>query len=171
MWSLRASCQPKRVKLGFASLAGTPPRMRMRSDFACGASRRRSFEKGERSDDMTHGQAETTYFPHERLVAWELALEALELVAGRREKLRGLPGGMAGQLEPAVAGAYSNLCAGAAAREAEARRHFRIALSEAGEAGGCARGTYALGALAESKHAALRAMLLRLCTCLRGLTR
>jgi len=127
--------------------------------------------KGERSDDMTHGQAEASYFPHERLVAWELALEALEFVAARRDKLRGLPGGMAGQLERAVAGAYSNLCAGAAAREAEARRHFRIALSEAGEAGGCARGAYALGALAESEHASLRATLLRLCACLRGLTR
>src|SRR5262245_32798109 len=127
--------------------------------------------KGERSDDMTHGQAETTYFPHERLVAWELALEALEFVAGRREKLRGLPGGMGGQLERGGGGGDSNICGGGAGGGGEARRHFRIALSEAGEAGGCARGAYALGALAESEHAALRATLLRLCACLRGLTR
>jgi hypothetical protein len=117
---------------------------------------------------MTHNEADG-YFPHERLAAWQLALEALEFVAKRREKLRGLPGGMAGQLERALAGAYSNLCAGATARDAESRRHFRIALSEAGEAGGCARGAYVLGGLDDGEHAKLRATLLRLCACLRGL--
>src|ERR687887_1731241 len=100
---------------------------------------------------MTHTPIQN-YFPHERLAAWQLALEALEFVAKRRERLRGLPGGMAGQLERAVAGAYSNLCAGAAARDAEARRHFRIALSEAAEAGGCARGAEVLGGLDAAEH-------------------
>jgi four helix bundle protein len=111
----------------------------------------------------------TGYFAHERLEAYRLALAALEMVAARRDKLRGLCGGLAGQLERAVVGAYSNLCAGAAAQGAEGRRHFRIALSEAGEAGGCARGALALRALSPAEHDELRATLLRLCACLHGL--
>lgn len=111
------------------------------------------------------------YFAHERLVAYQLALAALQFVADRKSKLAGLSGGMGQQLERAVAGAYSNLCAGASAFGAESRRHFKIALGEAGEAGGCARGTCTLGALSEAEHAQLRATLLRLCACLRGLAR
>ena len=89
----------------------------------------------------------------------------------RKEQLRGLCGGMAGQLERACAGAASNTCAGAAAKGEEARRHFKIALSEAGEAGGCAKIAWRLGAFSDAEHAQLRALLLRTCACLRGLTR
>jgi len=109
------------------------------------------------------------YFAHERLAAYGLAMEAVTFVAARKARLHGLPGGLAAQLGRAVVGAHSNLCAGAAARGAEGKRHFRIALSEAGEAGGCAEAALVLGALSEPEHAALRATLLRLCACLYGL--
>src|SRR5262245_35927646 len=105
------------------------------------------------------------YFAHERLDAYRLAMEALGFVAERKGKLSGLPGGLAAQLERAVVGAHSNLCAGAAAFGAEGRRHFRIALSESGEAGGCLDAVFVLGAFDRAEHDALRATLLRLCAC------
>ena len=63
---------------------------------------------------MTHTQ--DRYFAHERLVAYEVAVQALRFVAERKSRLVGLPGGLAGQFERAVVGAHTNLCAGAAAR-------------------------------------------------------
>ena len=118
---------------------------------------------------MTHNPEAAMYFAHERLAAHQLALGALKMVAGWKRKLHGLPGGLGPQLERATVGAFSNFCAGASARGAEGKRHFHIALSEAGEAGGCAEGAFVLGALTDAEHAALRSMLLRLCACLHGL--
>jgi four helix bundle protein len=118
---------------------------------------------------MEHTREHNGYFAHERLAAYGLALEALRFVAGRKAKLTGLPGGLTAQFERALVGAHTNLCAGAAAQGAEARRHFRIALSEAGEAGGCLDAVHVLGAFNATEHAALRATLLRLCACLYGL--
>jgi len=118
----------------------------------------------------TRYDATNHYFAHERLLAYQLAEEALVFVAARKAQLRGLCGGMAGQLERACAGAASNTCAGAGARGEEAKRHFKIALSEAGEAGGCAKIAWRLGAFTDEEHAHLRALLLRACACLRGLT-
>src|SRR5689334_14749798 len=121
---------------------------------------------------MNHTQSDHDgYFSHEGLVAYELALAALEFVAARKAKSTGLPGGIGQQLERAVVGAYTNLCAGASAFGAESRRHFKISLSEAGEAGGAVRGVYVLGAFTFSEHSDLRKILLRLCACLRGLAK
>jgi len=120
---------------------------------------------------MTHTLESPRYFAHERLAAYGLALQALRFVAERKVRLAGLPGGLAAQLERAVVGAHSNLCAGAAARGNEAKRHFRIALSEAGEAGGCLDAVFLLGAFTQAEHDALRKLLLRLCACLYGLAR
>lgn len=111
------------------------------------------------------------FFPHEKLVAYEVARAALRFVAQRRAKLRGLPGQAGPQLERAVVGAQTNLCAGAAQEGAEARRHFRIALSEASEAGGATDVAFDFGAFSEQEHAELRALLLRLGALLRGLCR
>ena len=111
------------------------------------------------------------YFPHEKLAAYELTREATRFVAARRSKLHGLPGNAAGQLARAVVGAQSNLCSGSAHRGAEARRHFAIALSEAVEAGGCIDIALDFGAFSDAEHAELRRILLRLCACLRGLTK
>lgn len=118
---------------------------------------------------MSHNRESNRYFAHERLAAYQLALEALRFVAQRKHKLHGLPGGLGGQLERAVVGAHSNFCAGAAAQGAEGRRHFRISLSEAGEAGGCAEGVLILDAFTQSEYDELRSTLLRLCACLYGL--
>ena len=117
----------------------------------------------------TRYDATNHYFPHERLLAYQLAEQALIFVAAHKDKLHGLCGGMAGQLTRACAGAASNICAGAAARGDEAKRHFKIALSEAGEAGGCAQIAWRLGAFTDEEHTHLRALLLRCCACLRGL--
>src|SRR2546428_8428002 len=77
---------------------------------------------GERSADMDHTRfGSDGYFSHERLAAYDLALAALEFVAARKAKLVGLPGGIGPQLERAVVGAYTNLCAGASAFGAESR--------------------------------------------------
>ena len=119
---------------------------------------------------MNHN-SRSSYFPHERLVAYQLARQAVQFVAKRRDKLRGLPGKAGPQLENAVMGAHTNLCAGAASSGAEGRRHFRIALSEAGEAGGCVDAALDYGAFTPEEHAELRALLLRLCACLGGLSR
>src|SRR4051812_13439005 len=83
----------------------------------------------------TKVETETRYFRHERLDAYQLARRATQFVAARRAKLRGLPGEAGPQLERAIVGAQTNLAAGAVHFGAEARRHFRIALSEASEAG------------------------------------
>jgi hypothetical protein len=111
------------------------------------------------------------YFDFERLDAYRLALSAVEFVAARRRRLLGLPGRSGEQLERAVAGALTNLCSGASAQGAEQKRHFRIALTEASEAGGAIELARAYGALSGAEHAELRATLLRLCGCLRGLSR
>jgi hypothetical protein len=79
---------------------------------------------------------QTKFFPHERLEAYRLARAAVPFVAARRAKLRGLPGQAGPQLERAVVGAQTNLCAAAANEGAAARRLFRIAISEPSEAGG-----------------------------------
>jgi four helix bundle protein len=120
---------------------------------------------------MEQDNQQTRYFSHERLSAYQLALNAFKLVAARRQRLMTLPGGLGSQLERAVVGAFSNLCSGAAARGGEAKRQLRIALSEAGEAGGCAEGAFVLGALTEAEYSPLRDTLLRLCACLNGLAR
>ena len=110
------------------------------------------------------------YFPHERLDAYRLARQVTQFVGQRRAKLRGLPGNLGPQLERAVMGAQTNLCAGAAAEGAERRRHFRLALTEAGEAGGAADAARDFGALSEEEYDSLRSILLRLCGCLYGLS-
>ena len=62
------------------------------------------------------------------------------------------------QLYRAVVGAHTNLCGGASTEGAKARRHFRIALSEAGEAGGCLDLAFDLGALDRADYDAIRAI-------------
>jgi len=109
------------------------------------------------------------YFDHERLDAYRLARRAVQLVHALKPKLRGLPGGAAGQLERAVVGAHSNLCSGAAARGAEKRRQLSIAYTEASEAGGALDLPFDLGAINATEYHALRDVLLRLCQCLTGL--
>jgi hypothetical protein len=96
---------------------------------------------------------------------------AVEIVAARRRKLAGLPGRSGEQLERALAGALTNLCSGSSATGAEHKRHFRIALTEATEAGGTIELALLYGAFSNAEHAELRATLLRACACLRGLTR
>ncbi len=111
------------------------------------------------------------YFDFERLDAYKLALAAVEFVAARRRQLQGLPGKGGEQLERAVAGSLTNICAGASAYGAQKRRLFKMALEEAGEAGGgneFARIYYAFNA---EEYAELRSILLRECACLRGLVR
>ncbi len=109
------------------------------------------------------------YFAHERLDAYGHARRAVQLVKARQERLRGLPGAVAAQLERAVVGAHTNLSSGAAHGGAEARRHFRIALSEASEAGGAIDLALDLGGLTPAEHHELRQTLLRLAACLNGL--
>ena len=109
------------------------------------------------------------YFPHEKLEAYRLARFAVQFVAERKHKLRGLPGGAGPQLERAVVGAHTQLCAGAAAEGAERRRIFRGALSEACEAGGGTDTALDYGAFSAEEHQTLRGALLRLRACLRGL--
>ena len=111
------------------------------------------------------------YFPHERLEAYRLSRELLARVAERRGRLRGLPGQAGPQLERAVVGAHTNLCAAAASQGADAKRQFRIALSEAAEAGGCLDAALLFGALGPADHAEWRELLLGLCACLHGLSR
>lgn len=66
-------------------------------------------------------------------------------------------------------GAQTNLCAGAAAEGAERRRHFRLALSEAGESGGANDTALDFGAFSTDEYEILRQILLELCACLYGL--
>lgn len=119
----------------------------------------------------TEDNDQQRFFPHERLVAYALARSVVQFVAARRAKLRGLPGQAGPQLERAVVGAQTNLCAGAAQQGAEARRQFRIALSEACEAGGANDIAFDFGAFSEAEYGELRSLLLRLGATLRGLSR
>jgi four helix bundle protein len=111
------------------------------------------------------------YFAHEKLDAYRHARRAVQIVRAQKATLRGLPGETAQQLERAVVGAHTNLCSGAAHHGAEARRHFKIALSEASEAGGAADLALDLGGLPQVAYEQLRETLLRLCACLGGLIR
>jgi four helix bundle protein len=111
------------------------------------------------------------YFDHERLDAYRWSRQAVQLVSALKPKLRGLPGGIAAQLERAVAGAHSNLSSGAAARGAEKRRQLSIARSEASEAGGVLDLPLDLGVISRAEYDELREVLLRLCACLGGLIR
>ncbi len=111
------------------------------------------------------------HFEHERLDAYRLSRRAVQLVHALKPKLRGLPGGIAAQLERAVVGAHSNLCSGVAAHGAEKRRQLSIALSEANEAGGVLDLPLDLGAITRAEYDELRGVLLRLCACLGGLIR
>jgi hypothetical protein len=122
---------------------------------------------------MAHEQPNTKqrFFPHEALEAYKLARQAVQFAQARRAKLRGLPGDAGPQLMPAVVGAHTNLCSGAAHFGAEAQRHFRIALSETSEAGGAVDLALDLGAFTQEEHAELRQLLLRLGAMLRGLAR
>lgn len=119
----------------------------------------------------TQGEPKERFFAHEGLTAYTLARQAVQFVAARRGKLRGLPGQAGPQLERAIVGAHTNLCAGATHFGAEAQRHFRIALSEASEAGGAIDLAFDFGAFTEVEHQELRALLLRLAAMLRGLAR
>ena len=121
------------------------------------------------SDSPKTVHAHVRYFPHERLRAYELSRQAVQFVAARRANLRGLPGNAGPQLERAVVGAHTNLCAGASAEGADRRRHFRIALYEGGEAGGCTDAALDFGAFTHSEYHQLRAILLELCACVHGL--
>jgi hypothetical protein len=115
---------------------------------------------------MEHKQENTSWFAHERLDAYGLSLCAVQFVAARRSKLRGLPGKAGEQLERAVVGAQTAVCSAAAAEGAERRRLFRGALSEASEAGGATDTALAYGAFTRAEYEALRHTLLRLCACL-----
>jgi len=118
-----------------------------------------------------HNATKERFFAHERLEAYAVARKAVQFVTARRGKLRGLPGEAGAQLQRAVVGAHTNLCSGAAHFGAEAQRHFRIAFSEASEAGGAVDLALDLGAFTEAEHAELRQLLLRLGAMLRGLAR
>ena len=120
---------------------------------------------------MTHEIETKRQFAYEGLFAYAMARQATQFVATRRAKLRGLPGNAGPQLERAVVGALTNLCAGAGQQGAEAKRHYRIALSETSEAGGATDVALDFGAFDREEHAALRAILLRLGALLRGLSR
>ena len=110
-------------------------------------------------------------FHHEGLAAYGFARAATQFVLARRAKLRGLPGEAGPQLERAVVGAQTNLCSGAAHGGAEARRHFRNALSEATEAGGALDIVFDSKAFDLDEYTALRTILLRLCATLYGLSK
>ena len=110
-------------------------------------------------------------FQHENLAAYAFARAATRFILSRRSKLRGLPGEAGPQLERAVVGAQTNLCSGASHFGAEAKRHFRIALSEANEAGGALDIAYDCGAFDDAEYAECRRILLRLCSTLGGLAR
>ena len=120
---------------------------------------------------MIHDQNQSEYFQHERLDAYRHALEAVQLVADRRGRLRGLPGNAGPQLERAVVGAITNLCSAVVGEGAERQRCLRIALAEASESGAASDVALVFGGLSEGEHARLRQTLLRLCSCLRGLLR
>ncbi|MBI4702335.1 MAG: hypothetical protein HY744_14525 [Deltaproteobacteria bacterium] len=92
-------------------------------------------------------------------------------VAERRGKLRGLPGQAGPQLERALVGAHTNLCAAAASQGADAKRQFRSAASEAAETGGCLDAAVLFGALGQSEQDEWRELLRRLWGCLRRLAR
>ncbi len=116
-------------------------------------------------------QDQEGYFDFERLDAYRLALAAVEFVAARRRQLQGLPGKGGEQLERAVAGSLTNICAGASAYGAQKKRLFKIALEEAGEAGGGNEFARIYRAFNAAEYAELRSILLRECACLRGLVR
>jgi hypothetical protein len=109
------------------------------------------------------------YFPHERLLAYELLREVLKFVVAHRGRLRGLPGRTGPQLEAAILGAVTATGSGAAAEGAERHRVFRGALTEACETAVGLEAAHLYGAITEPEYLEQRGKLLRACACLRGL--
>jgi hypothetical protein len=118
---------------------------------------------------MNDSHRNERYFDYEKLEAYRQVRMAAAFVAARRRKLVGLPGKVGEQLERAIAGAFTNICSASSAQGAERRRQFRIALTEATEAGGASELALIYGAFREAESRELREMLLRACRCLHGL--
>ena len=76
-------------------------------------------------------------FSFERLEAYRVAWAALAKVLTYRERLRGLPGSVAGQLERAAVATVANICEGVGRVGLNDRKHkWAIARGEANEAAG-----------------------------------
>ncbi len=115
---------------------------------------------------MEHGR-----FSFEGLDVYRVAVEALRIVVGLREKLRGF-GDLRNQLERALISVVGNI-AESSGRDgvAERRRHLVFARGEANEAGAHVEIAHIIGALDDATHEALRSRLLRVCVMLAAMKR
>ena len=121
---------------------------------------------------MSHTDSQPDrYFPHERLLAYQLLREVLTFVVEHRPRLRGLPGRTGPQLEAAILGAVTATGAAAAAEGAERHRIFRGGLAEACETAVGLEAAHLYGAITRDEYLDQRGRLLRACACLRGLAR
>jgi len=111
-------------------------------------------------------------FIFERLDAYRVAHEGLTIVLAHREKLRGLPGEIAGQLERAAVSTVANICEATGRSGIADRRHrYSIARGEANEAGGLVEIARLYGVFSDEAYATLRSSYLRVTYMLTALIR
>lgn len=118
-------------------------------------------------DDYLDGQ-----FGFERLDVYRFAREALVVVLRNKDKLRGLPGEIASQLERAGVSTVA-LVAEAAGRQSRAdqRNRFVMARAEANEAAAMVELAMLYGAFSDGDHHAIRSHYLRVTRMLTALIR
>ena len=112
-----------------------------------------------------------TPFAHQRLRAWEVAIEALSLCDRAAKRLPRGYGPLADQLRRASQSACLQVAEGAAKHGAERAQRFRGARAEATEAAAAIEAAGALGLLAESQVALALDELGKLCAMLVKLER
>ena len=102
-------------------------------------------------------------FPHERLDAYRVARELVELMAQSRSSLRGLPGEAGPQLERALVSTMLNIAEAAGRQGVRDRaRVFALARGEACEAAAALEIAVLYRALSREQAAKARALLVRL---------
>ena len=121
---------------------------------------------------MAQGTTKDERFPHERLDAYRVARELVAWVAGKRARLRGLPGEAGPQLERALTSALLNV-AEAAGRTGgrDQARVFAIARGEACEAAAALDVVALYGVVDAASVAEARRRLVRLAQMLTVLAR
>jgi four helix bundle protein len=120
---------------------------------------------------QTNSIPAATPFAHQRLRAWEVALEALARCDGAAKRLARGYGPLADQLKRASQSACLQVAEGAAKTGAERAQRFRGARAEASEAAAAIEAAGALGLLPEAQIAEALNQLGKLCAMLVKLER
>ena len=105
---------------------------------------------------------QTSYLTFEKLDAYRIAREALDIALAERNAWKRLPGQMASQFERALVSMVLNIAEGAGRESAaDQKRHYAIARGSANEAGAVLGIVEAYRAISPDTHRAIRDRIVR----------